>query len=135
MTTDFSKLKPLFHIPEWRPMAPALNSHVPGCAIVSDPRGNGEANPYIYQMATGAVLNRFLPLLNEHSALPSPALAGSFAAGACAILHPTQGPRGTLTTGNTTTKVVLSTALLSDGSSVVLAQGNCLVRLTSTHTV
>jgi hypothetical protein len=43
---------------------------------------------------------------------PSPGLA-TFAGGASMVFHPSAGPRGTLAAGNSTTKVVLSTALPS----------------------
>ncbi|MBI4644196.1 MAG: hypothetical protein HY743_10860 [Deltaproteobacteria bacterium] len=43
--------------------------------------------------------------------LASPALAGTFGAGAGAEFLPSQGPRGTLATGCTSTSMVLSTAL------------------------
>lgn len=43
--------------------------------------------------------------------LGSPALTGTFGGGAAMVMHPTQGPRGVLAAGNTTSSVVLSTAL------------------------
>lgn len=43
--------------------------------------------------------------------LGSPALTGTFGAGAASIFHPSQGPRGTIATGGTTTQFTLTTAL------------------------
>jgi hypothetical protein len=44
-------------------------------------------------------------------ALASPALAGTFGAGATAKFFPSQGPRGTIATGATTARLTLTTAL------------------------
>ncbi len=112
MATDFSKLKSILDLPLWRPLAPLKNIHVAGGALVGDPRGNGDADPWLYQLASATVVNRVHPArLGASVALASPSLANTFGAGACAVVHPTQGPRGIVSTGNTTTKVVLSTAL------------------------
>lgn len=113
MATTITVKSKLDKTTEWRPMAPAITapSTGGGSAIVEDPRNNGDADPFIYYLASPTVFQRYSPVTDEWQALASPALAGSVAAGAQICLHPTQGPRGTLTTGNTTTKVVLSTAL------------------------
>lgn len=109
---DFSKLKPGLDISFFRPMYPALNAHAAGGALVGDPRGGGYADPYIYQLVSNTVFNRYLPQRGMPGvALASPGLAGTFWAGACAVVHPTQGPRGVLSSGNTSTKINLSTAL------------------------
>jgi len=104
--------KDKFDIPEWRILAimPASFSSA-GMSLAADPRGNGDADPYTYMLGSSTTFYKFLARTNEWLTLASPALAGSLNAGTTMIFHPTQGPRGTLTSGNTTTKVVLSTAL------------------------
>lgn len=110
--TDFSKLKPGLDISFFRPMYPAINAHSAGAAMVGDPRGGGYADPYLYQLASNTVFNRYIPSRGMPGvSLASPALAGTFGAGACAIVHATQGPRGVLASGSTSTKINLSTAL------------------------
>lgn len=93
-------------------MFTTINSHGAGGALVGDLRGNNAADPYIYQLVSNTVFNRYMPSRGMSGvALASPALAGTFGVGACAIVHPTQGPRGVLSSGNTSTKINLSTAL------------------------
>lgn len=110
MATTFS-FKGGFDIPEWRPLATAPASSAAGTAMAEDPRNNNDSDPFIYALGSATAFYKFSPNRNEWMTLASPALAGTFGAGAQMCLHPTQGPRGTLAAGNTTSKIVLSTAL------------------------
>lgn len=112
MPTTFN-FKPFFDIPEWRPLAVAAAASAAGQSLAADGRNNADSDPFIYLLQTVALFNRFLPETNEWQVLASPALTGTFGAGAACVFHPTQGPRGTLAAGNTTSTVVLSTALPS----------------------
>jgi hypothetical protein len=110
MATSFN-FKNLFDIPEWRPMASSPATNGAGMCMAYDERSNADSDPYIYLLSSVSGFQKFLPRTNEWLVLASPTLAGTFGAGAACVFHPTQGPRGALTTGNTTSKVVLSTAL------------------------
>lgn len=110
MTTTLN-FKPLIDIPQWRPTAPAFGNSAAGSSLAFDLRNDDTNQPYIYLLRSATLLEAYDPISDEWLQLQSPALTGTFGAGATAIVHPSQGPRGTLTTGNTTTKVVLSTAL------------------------
>lgn len=94
----------------WAQTAPAPNTHGAGVSLTSDLRSDASRNPFVYQLASATVLNRFNIVTKGWSFVVSPALSG-FGAGAAAIFAPSQGLKGTLAAGGTTTSIVLSTAL------------------------
>lgn len=110
MSTTFN-FKKLFDLPEWRPLTPSINAQAAGSSLAADNRPGIYSNPFIYALVNTTTFLRFSPISNEWMALASPALAGTFGAGAAAVFHGGQGPSGVLSAGNTTTKIVLSTAL------------------------
>lgn len=104
-------LKALLDLPEWRPLANAPNASAAGCALVGDKRPSEDRHPELFQLASNTVLNKYAVKGDDWVPLASPALAGTFGAGACAVFVPEAGPAGTLAAGATTTTVVLSTVL------------------------
>lgn len=105
--------KDIIDVPLWRPSAPLITATAAGSSIAADLRNDATRHPYNYILDSATTLKAYDPITDEWLALGSPALAGTFGAGATSIFHPSQGPRGTITSGNTTTKVVISTALPS----------------------
>lgn len=103
--------KDIIDLPEWRPIANAITTNAAGMYTAFDQRGTEDRIPLIYYLTSAATLSAYNVKNDEWLALASPALTGTFGAGAGAILHPSQGPRGTITTGATTSTIVLSTAL------------------------
>jgi hypothetical protein len=103
--------KDLIDIPLWRPESPALAASAAGACMANDLRNSAARHPYSYLLRSATALDAFDPTTGEWMPLASPALAGTFGAGSCAIFAPSQGPRGTLAAGASTTKVVLTTAL------------------------
>lgn len=97
--------------PMWVQVAPAPNAHAAGACMASDLRGNVNRNPFVYQLASATVLNRFNIVTKAWNFVQSPALAGTFGAGAAVSFAPSLGLVGTIAAGATTTSVVLSTAL------------------------
>lgn len=97
--------------PRWLPKAVPLNSPNTGMQLVGDLRNNGTRHPVLYQaLGSANGLNVYNPLLDDWLPLALPGFA-STGAGQCAVFHPSQGPRGTIAAGATTTSLVLSTAL------------------------
>jgi hypothetical protein len=97
--------------PEWRPLAVMLNASAAGGSICGDLRNSEDRHPEIFQLASATVLNAYHikndgPVFNG-----SPALTGTFGAGAGCVFMPSFGPRGTIATGATTSKFTLTTAL------------------------
>ena len=107
LTTNF---RDVIDKPQWRSLANAISSSVGGTYFAYDMRGDKSCHPDIFQLVSNTVLNKYNYKNDEYIALASPGLAGTFGAGASAIFHPSQGPRGTLASGTTTT-VTLTTAL------------------------
>lgn len=95
--------------PQWRPSPPATGFGNGAC-MASDLRNSSQRVPFIYFLRATATLEAYNPLNGGWMLLPSPALT-SLGSGTAAIFAPSQGPRGTLAAGATTTKVVLTTAL------------------------
>ncbi len=103
--------KPLIDLPEWRPIANAPAVSAAGTALIAGLRNNSDRGAYVYMLANATTLWQYDVEDDDWMQLASPGLTGTFGAGAGAVMMPTQGPRGVLGAGNTTTSVVLSTAL------------------------
>lgn len=97
--------------PMWVQVAPAPNAHAAAVCMASDYRSDVSRNPFAYQLVSNTVLNRFNIITKSWSLVQSPALAGTFGAGAAMAFAPSLGLVGTIAAGATTTSVVLSTAL------------------------
>lgn len=135
MATTLS-FKDIIDVPKWRMEAPALAASAAGMALAWDNRNTDiSGNPYLYLLRSATALDFFDPTTGEWGALASPALTGTFGAGATAVFHPSQGPRGTLAAGGSTTSLILSTALPAavgvnqlanrgDGTGFRIAVGN-----------
>ena len=103
--------KDYFDLPMWRPEAPAIAATSAGAGMAWDHRNNANGSPYLYYLRSATALDAYDPTTGEWIPLASPALAGTFGAGATAVFHPSQGPRGTIAAGATTSKIILTTAL------------------------
>jgi hypothetical protein len=97
-------------LPQWRQIANAITTNATGMSMAYDMRGDKSCHPDAYYLTANTTFSKYHQKNNDWSALASPALAGTFGVGAAAIFHPSQGPRGTLASGTTTT-VTLTTVL------------------------
>ncbi|MFO0524436.1 MAG: hypothetical protein ACK515_28945 [bacterium] len=95
----------------WVQVSPAPNAHASAACMASDLRSDVSSNPFVYQLTSGTILNRYNFVTKAWSFVISPALAGTFGAGATMTFAPSMGLVGTIAAGATTTSVVLSTAL------------------------
>lgn len=95
----------------WAQVPPAPNAHAAAMSLCADLRSDVSRNPFVYQLVSATVLNRFNFITKAWNFVQSPALAGTFAVGACSAFAPSLGLVGTIAAGATTTSVVLSTAL------------------------
>jgi hypothetical protein len=95
----------------WVQVPPAPNANAAGTAMASDLRSDVSRNPFVYQLISNTVLNRFNIVTKGWNFVQSPALTGTFAVGATMAFAPSFGLVGTIAAGATTTSVVLSTAL------------------------
>lgn len=103
--------KEIIDKPEWRPISNALNAHAAGISVCNDLRTSDDRHPYMYQLVSNTIFNTYGFKADEWLNLVSPALAGTFGAGAGCIFVPSAGPNGTIAAGATTTTFTLTTAL------------------------
>ncbi len=95
----------------WAQVAPSFNGHSAGSNLVSDLRSDVSRNPFVYQLSSATILNRYNIVTKAWSFVQSPALAGTFGVGSALAFAPSLGLVGTIAAGATTTRVTLSTAL------------------------
>ncbi len=95
----------------WAQVAPSPNAHAAGTCLAVDMRNNSTRNSFVYNLVSNTVLNRYNIVTKGWNFVQSPALAGTFAAGAASAFAPSRALVGTIAAGATTTSVVLSTAL------------------------
>ena len=94
----------------WVQVPPAPNATAAATCVCSDLRSDVSRNPFVYQLVSATVLNRFNIVSKAWNFVQSPALAGTFGAGAAMVFAPSQGLKGVLAAGATTSSVVVSTA-------------------------
>lgn len=94
----------------WRQVSPAPNAHAAAGAMCSDLRSGLSRNPFVYNLVSNTVLNRFNIVSKGWNFVQSPALAGTFGVGAAMTFAPSFGLVGTIAAGATTSSVVISTA-------------------------
>lgn len=95
----------------WRQVPPMPNAHAAAVAVCSDLRNDISRNPFVYQLVSAAILNRFNIITKGSAFSVNPGLGGTFGAGAATAFVPSFGLVGTIAAGATTTSVVLTTAL------------------------
>ena len=95
----------------WAQIAPAPNASAAGTSMASDLRSGLSRNPFVYNLISATVLNRYNIVTKGWSFVQSPALAGTFAVGSAMAFAPSLGLVGTIAAGATTSSVTLSTAL------------------------
>lgn len=95
----------------WAQVAPSPNAHAAGSCMAVDMRNNSTRNPFVYNLVSGTVLNRYNIVTKGWNFVQSPALAGTFGAGAASAFAPSRALVGTIAAGATTTSVTLTTAL------------------------
>jgi hypothetical protein len=95
----------------WRQVPPMPNAHAAAVSVCSDLRNDVSRNPFVYQLVSAAILNRFNIVTKGSAFVVNPGLGGTFGAGAASAFIPSFGLVGTIAAGATTTSVVLSTVL------------------------
>jgi hypothetical protein len=94
----------------WSQVAPTPNASAAATSMCSDLRSDISRNPFVYQLVSNTVLNRYNIVTKGWALVQSPALAGTFGAGSAMAFAPSLGLVGTIAAGATTTSVVISTA-------------------------
>jgi len=109
--------------PYWVETALANNAHAAGGSLATDLRNSISRNPFIYQLVSATVLNRYNAVTKAHSFIVSPALGGTFGAGAGCIFAPSMSLVGAIAAGSTTLKVTTSTTITAVGANMLANRG------------
>lgn len=108
---------------QWVQVAPSPNAHAAGGGMASDLRNDASRNPFVYQLVSATVLNRFNFVKKAWNFVQSPALGGTFGAGAGAVFAPSCGLMGNIGAGCTTSKIVTSTVITAVGVNMLANRG------------
>lgn len=99
---------------EWVQVSPSPNAHAAAGSLCADMRSDISRNPFVYQLVSAAVLNRFNIITKAwQGTVVNPNLGGTFGAGSTSAFVPSFAAVGTIAVGATTTSITLSTALPS----------------------
>lgn len=94
----------------WVSSAPSPNAHAAAGHVVSDLRSDISRHPFIFQIVSATILNRYNIITKSWHFVGSPGMA-AMAAGAASTFAPSFGAQGTIASGATTSSIPLTTAL------------------------
>lgn len=109
--------------PYWVQTPPAPNAHAAGGSLTTDLRNTIVRNPFVYNLVSAAILNRYNGATKAWSFLVNPGLGGTFGAGAGTIFAPSLSLVGSIAAGSTTLKVTTSTVMTSVGANMFANRG------------
>jgi len=115
--------------PLWIPEATALAATAAGVSMACDLRNNNTRVPLLFELINATTLGVYNPMLTDWLQLASPALTGTFGAGATCVFHPTLGADSKLLAGSTATTLNL------DGFGNGAPAAATWTRVTTTATV
>ena len=110
--------------PSWRPVSPAIAACTAGSSICGDHRNNEDRHPKLFEITSATTVYRYNVKNDGWTQIASPALAGTFGAGANSVFCPHRGPRGTLTGTPTSTTFALSTLETLGGTALTAVQND-----------
>jgi hypothetical protein len=95
----------------WAQVAPAPNAHAAATSMCSDMRSDVSRNPFVYNLVSNAILNRFNIVTKAWQFAANPGLGGTFGVGSTSVFVPSFSAVGTIAAGATTSSFTLTTAL------------------------
>ena len=107
----------------WVLTSPTPNAHAAGVSVCSDLRSDISRNPFVYQLVSNTVLNRYNIVTKAWNFVVSPALGGTFGVGAATAFAPSRALIGTITTGASTTVIPTSTTITAVGVNMLANRG------------
>lgn len=107
---------------QWVQVTPAPNVHAAGQGIGTDLRNDLSRNPFVYQLASATILNRFNIVTKSWHFFGSPGVS-AFAAGAGCVFAPSMGLTGAVGAGSSTTSVVTKTNITAVGVNMLANRG------------
>lgn len=94
----------------WAQVAPSPNAHAAASSMCADMRSDVSRNPFVYNLISTTVLNRFNIVTKAWQLAANPGV-GATAAGSTSVFAPSFAAVGTIAAGATTSSITLSTAL------------------------
>lgn len=107
----------------WVQVAPSPNAHATGGGMACDLRNDLSRNPFIYQLVSAAILNRFNGITKGWQLAINPGLGGTFGAGAGCVFAPSFSLLGSIGAGCTSTSVVTTTVMTAVGVNMLGNRG------------
>jgi len=107
----------------WVLTSPSQNAHAAGGSLCSDLRSDVSRNPFVYQLASATVLNRYNIVSKSWNFVGSPALGGTFGAGSTTVFAPSRALNGTISSGSTTSVINTSTVITAVGVNMLSNRG------------
>lgn len=107
----------------WVQAAPTPNAHAAGGSVATDLRNDISRNPFVYQLVSNTVLNRFNGITKGWQFLGSPALGGTFAAGAGMVFAPSFSLVGVVGASSTASLVTTNTVMTAVGLNMLANRG------------
>jgi len=107
----------------WVQVAPSPNAHAAGGGTTADLRNDISRNPFVYQLISASVLNRFNIIQKAWQLAVNPGLGGTFGAGATCVFAPSRGLIGSIGAGCSTTSIVTTTAMTAVGVNMLANRG------------
>jgi hypothetical protein len=107
----------------WVLTSPSPNAHGAGVTLCSDLRSDVSRNPFVYQLVSATVLNRYNIVTKAWNLVGSPALGGTFGVGTTTVFVPSRALNGTITTGSSTTVINTSTTITAVGVNMLANRG------------
>lgn len=98
---------------QWVQVPPSPNAHAAGSSLTCDLRPAPYRHPFILQTVSATVLNRYNMIQKAWNLVTSPALAGTFGAGAASCFLPSLGLTGTISGSGTSTTLIATTTVIT----------------------
>jgi hypothetical protein len=107
----------------WVVTSPAPNAHTAGGSQCSDLRSDISRNPFIYQLVSNTILNRYNIVSKSWSLVGSPGLGGTFGVGSTSTFAPSRGLNGSIGSGASTTIIPTTTTITAVGVNMLSNRG------------
>lgn len=108
----------------WTPIQRAVNNaHAAWVSWASDKRSDISRNPFIYQLVSNTVLNRYNIVTKAQGLALNPGLGGTFGAGATSEFAPSRALEGNIGAGCTPMMIVTTTVMPAVGQNMLANRG------------
>lgn len=107
----------------WVQVMASPNAHAAGGGMACDLRNDVSRYPFVFQLVSNAVLNRFNIITKAWQLAVNPGLGGTFGSGAGAVFIPSFALNGSIGAGCTTKSIVTTTAMTAVGVNMLANRG------------